>query len=178
MALVCVGVSAISAHAQNMFGSIVGTVSDSSGAVLPKASVVVTNIQTGEKRTATTDGQGNYQILSLGRGEYKVDVDANGFKHFSRSPIDVVLDQIARVDVSMAVGEQSQVVTVNAAPPIMQTDSASLGQAVEGKTIQTLPLNGRNVLALVAMVPGVVPQGSSFGESERPECICRGQLPD
>ena len=163
VALVCVGVSAISAHAQNMFGSIVGTVSDASGAVLPKANITVTNLSTGEKRTAPTDGQGNYKMLSLDRGEYKVEVDANGFKHFSRSPIDVVLDQIARVDVTMAVGEQSQVVTVNSAPPIMQTDSASLGQAVEGKTVETLPLNGRNVLALVALVPGVVPQGSSFG---------------
>ncbi len=163
VALVCVGVSAVSANAQNMFGSIVGTVSDASGAVLPKANVTVTNIQTGEKRIAPTSGQGNYQILSLPRGEYKVDVDAAGFKHFSRSPIDVVVDQIERVDVTMAVGAQNQVVEVNAAPPIMQTDSASLGQAVEGKTVETLPLNGRNVLALVALVPGVVPQGSSFG---------------
>ena len=97
------------------------------------------------------------------RGEYKIDIDAHGFKHFSRSPIDVVVDQVARVNVSMQIGEQSQMITVNAAPPIMQTDSASLGQAVEGKTIQTLPLNGRNVLALVALVPGVVPQGSSYG---------------
>jgi Carboxypeptidase regulatory-like domain len=154
---------AATAHAQNIFGSIVGTVSDASGAVIPKAAVTVTDLATGQTRNAATDGQGNYEILSLPRGEYKVDIDAHGFKRFSRSPIDVVLDQVARVDVTMQVGEQSQQVTVNAAPPIMQTDSASLGQAVEGKAVETLPLNGRNVLALVALVPGVVPQGSSFG---------------
>jgi Carboxypeptidase regulatory-like domain/TonB dependent receptor len=154
---------AASAHGQNIFGSIVGTVSDASGAVIPMAAVTVTDLATGQTRNATTGGQGNYEILSLPRGEYKVDIDAKGFKRFSRSPIDVVVDQVARVDVTMVVGEQSQEVTVNAAPPIMQTDSASLGQAVEGKAIETLPLNGRNVLALVALVPGVVPQGSSFG---------------
>ena len=154
---------AASAHAQNIFGSIVGSVSDASGAVIPKAAVTVTDLATSQTRTATTDDQGNYEILSLPRGEYKVDIDAHGFKRFSRSPIDVVLDQVARVNVTMQIGEQSQQVTVNAAPPIMQTDSASLGQAVEGKAVETLPLNGRNVLALVALVPGVVPQGSSFG---------------
>ena len=154
-------VAAQTIHAQNIFGSIVGTVSDATGAVLPKASVTVTNTGTDEKRTATTDGQGNYEVLSLPRGEYKIDVDAGGFKHFSRSPIDVVVDQVARVNVSMQIGQESQTISVNSAPPIMQTDSASLGQAVEGRAVQTLPLNGRNVLALVALVPGVVPQGAS-----------------
>src|SRR6185437_9107627 len=161
VALACVGATAISVHAQNIFGSIVGTVDDQSGSVLPKASVTVTNIGTGEKRVVTSDDQGNYQILSLPRGEYKVDIDAQGFKHFSRSPIDVVVDQVARVDVAMSIGDQSQTVTVTGAPPIMQTDSASLGQAIEGTAVRDLPLNGRNVLALVALVPGVVPQGAS-----------------
>jgi len=161
VALVCVYASAVSANAQNIFGSIVGTVSDPSGAVLTKASVTATNLSTGEKRTATTDGQGNYQILSLPRGEYKIDIDEQGFRHFSRSPIDVVVDQVARVDVAMVIGEQNQVIEVNSAPPIMQTDSASLGQAIEGVAVRDLPLNGRNVLALVALVPGVVPQGAS-----------------
>ncbi len=163
LALFALAFLAVSARAQNIFGAIVGTVSDPSGAVLPGATITVTDMATGEKRSALTDGQGNYEILSLPRGEYSVDVDHSGFKHFSRSPIDVVVDQQARVDVKMEVGSQSQQVVVNAAPPIMQTESASLGQAVEGQTVETLPLNGRNVLALVALVPGVVPQGSSFG---------------
>jgi hypothetical protein len=161
VALACVGATAISVHAQNIFGSIVGTVDDQSGSVLPKAGITVTNIGTGEKRAVTSDDQGNYQVLSLPRGEYKVDIDAQGFKHFSRSPIDVVVDQVARVDVAMSIGDQSQTVTVTGAPPIMQTDSASLGQAIEGTAVRDLPLNGRNVLALVALVPGVVPQGAS-----------------
>ena len=152
---------AANAQAQNIFGSIVGTVSDSSGAVLPGAAVTVTNNGTGEKREVTADGQGNYQVLSLPRGQYKIDIDSHGFKHFTQASVDVVVNQVTRLNVSMAVGEESQQITVNDAPPIMQTDSASLGQAVTGKAVQTLPLNGRNVLALVALVPGVVPQGAS-----------------
>jgi outer membrane receptor protein involved in Fe transport len=152
---------AANAQAQNIFGSIVGTVSDSSGAVLPGATVTVTNVGTGEKREVAADGQGNYQVLSLPRGQYKIDIDSHGFKHFTQASVDVVVNQVTRLNVSMSVGEESQQVTVDAAPPIMQTDSASLGQAVTGKAVQTLPLNGRNVLALVALVPGVIPQGAS-----------------
>src|SRR6185312_465307 len=122
-----------SAKAQEIFGAILGTVSDPGGAVLPHARVTVTNLSTGATRTVTTDGQGNYQVLSLPRGEYKVAIDAKGFKQFARSPIDVLVDQQARVDVKMQIGEQNQQVVVNAAPPIMQTESASLGQVVEGK---------------------------------------------
>jgi len=161
LALLCSCAFAISANAQNIFGSILGTVSDPSGAVITKATATATNLSTGEKRTATTDEQGNYQLLSLPRGEYKIDIDAPGFKHFTRSPIDVIVDQVARVDIGMIIGEQSQVVDVNTAPPVLQTDSASLGQAIEGTAVRDLPLNGRNVLALVALVPGVVPQGAS-----------------
>ena len=150
-----------SAHAQNIFGAIVGTVSDPSGAVLPAATVTVTNLATAEKRSVTTGAQGNYQILSLPPGNYQVDVDSHGFKHLSRSPVDVAVDQQVRVDVAMQVGEESQQITVTGAPPILQTDSASLGNVIEGQAVETLPLNGRNVLALVALVPGVVPRGGT-----------------
>ena len=160
-AIVFVGALAVPAHAQNIFGSIVGTVDDSSGAVLPKATVTATNIATGEKRVVTSDAAGNYQVLALPRGDYSIDIDATGFKHFTRTPINVIVDQVARVDVDMSIGDTSQTVTVTGAPPIMQTDSASLGQAIEGTAVRDLPLNGRNVLALVALVPGVVPQGAS-----------------
>src|SRR5665213_335381 len=147
VALVFAGVAAVKTNAQNITGSIVGTVSDSSGAILPKANVTITSLATGLKRTVDSDDAGNYQVLSLPRGEYSVDIDAKGFKHFTRSPIDVVVDQVARVDVGMSVGEQNETVTVTGAPPIMQTDSASLGQSIEGTAVRDLPLNGRNVLA-------------------------------
>jgi Carboxypeptidase regulatory-like domain len=151
------------AGAQNVFGSVVGTVSDPGGAVLPGTTVKVTNLATSEARTTITDGQGYFQLLSLPAGEYTLEADAHGFKHYSRSPIDVRVDQAARANVSMLVGSQSENVVVTTAAPIMQTESASLGQAVEGRAVTEMPLNGRNVLALVGLVPGVVPQGSSGG---------------
>ena len=161
VAFVLAGVVTVSAYAQNIFGSIVGTVVDQTGAVLPKAEITVTNISTGDKRVVTSDTSGNYQALSLPRGSYTIDIEATGFKHFSRSPIDVHVDQTARVDVAMSIGTQDETVTVTGAPPILQTDSASLGQTISGTAVRDLPLNGRNVLALVALVPGVVPQGAS-----------------
>jgi len=161
VALLLASVSAISTYSQNIFGSIVGTVTDPSGAVLPGATVTATDLGTGQKRTVSADAQGNFSILSLPRGQYTVDIDATGFKHFSRTPIIVNVNQEVRVDVQMQIGEQNQQVTVTGAAPIMQTDSASLGQVIGGTAVTTLPLNGRNVLNLVALVPGVVPQGGA-----------------
>src|ERR1700722_11782450 len=132
VALLGMACFAANARAQNIFGSIVGTVSDSAGAVLAGADVNATNLETGEKRAVKTDGQGNYQVLSLPRGNYTLEVDSPGFKRFARTPIDVAVDQQARVNVEMVIGEQSQQVVVTSAPPIMQTDSASRGHAVAG----------------------------------------------
>ena len=162
VALLSMAFCAVSAQAQNILGSIVGTVSDPGGAVVAGADVVATSVDNGVKRTVKTDEQGNYQILSLPRGNYQVEVDSPGFKHFARSPIDVAVAQQTRVNVSMVIGEQNQQVVVTAAPPILQSDSASVGQVIEGKAVETLPLNGRNVLNLVALVPGVVPQGGAL----------------
>ncbi len=161
LALCTAAFMSVSANAQNIFGAIVGTVSDPSGAVLPGASVTATNLGTGQKRSVMTDGHGYYAILSLPRGNYRVDVDVHGFKHFSRSPIDVLVAEEARVDVTMQVGSASQKVVVTGAPPIMQTENASLGQVIQGTAVTNLPLNGRNVLNLIALVPGVVPQGGA-----------------
>ncbi len=149
------------AAAQQITGSLVGSVTDPAGSAIAGTTVKITNLGTGELRTDVTDGQGNYQLLSLPVGEYKLEIDGQGFKHYSRSPIDVRVGETARANVTMEVGAQTESVEVTTAAPIMQTDSASLGQVVEGEAVSTLPLNGRNVLALISLVPGVVPQGAS-----------------
>ena len=148
-------------RAQEITGSVVGSVTDPAGAAIAGTTVKMTNLGTGEVRTDVTDGQGNYQLLSLPVGEYKLEVDGQGFKHYSRSPIDVRVGESARANVTMEVGSQTESIEVTTAAPIMQTESASLGQVVEGEAVSTLPLNGRNVLALIGLVPGVVPQGAS-----------------
>ena len=160
---VMIGTLAYTHHAvaQEISGSLVGSVTDPGGAFIAGTTVKLTNLGTGEVRTDVTDGQGNYQLLSLPVGEYKLEVDGQGFKHYARSPIDVRVGETARANVTMEVGSQTESVVVTTAAPIMQTDSASLGQVVEGEAVSTLPLNGRNVLALIGLVPGVVPQGAS-----------------
>ena len=149
--------------AQSTFGSIVGTVTDSSGGTLANATVTVTNDGTGAKRTVMTSDSGDYQVLSLSPGAYTVTVENTGFKRYSRNPVEVLVAQAARIDVTMTVGAVSEQVTVTSQAPLIQSENAALGQVVQGKAVTDIPLNGRNVLALVGLVPGVVPQGSSSG---------------
>ncbi|MGA3223902.1 MAG: TonB-dependent receptor [Acidobacteriaceae bacterium] len=160
---VCFSMECFPALSQNSSGSIVGTVTDNSGAAVSGATVTLTNDATGERRTGTTDASGDYQFVSLPPENYKVEIEGTGFKHYTRDPITVQVDQVFRVNAAMEVGAVNQQVVVTSQAPIMQTETASLGQVVSGKAVTNIPLNGRNVLALVALVPGVVPQGSSSG---------------
>jgi len=144
-------------------GTIVGTVTDSSGAVIPGATVTITSLGTAEKRTVQTDASGNYRVVNLVPGRYRVEVMREGFKLFSREPVVVEVDSVVRIDAQMAVGEVTEVVQVTSETPLLQTESAALGQVVESKTVLEMPLNGRNVMNLIALVPGVVPQGSTSG---------------
>ena len=151
------------AYSQNTTGSMVGIVTDPTGASVPNATVTITNLATDTKRTTTTSGTGEYQLLTLQPGQYSLSIEGTGFKRFSQSPLDVRVEQATRVNVQMVVGAVTEQVTVSSSAPILQSENASLGQVVEGRAVTEMPLNGRNVLALVALVPGVVPQGSSGG---------------
>ena len=151
------------ASAQSFFGSVVGSVTDSSGATVPDAAVSITNTGTAERRSAQTDGNGNYQFVNLVPGAYKIDIEKTGFKHLTRDAIQVQVQATIRIDASMQVGEVTQTMEVSAQSPLLQTEQAALSQVVEGRMAQEMPLNGRNVLNLVALVPGVVPQGSTSG---------------
>src|SRR5579883_56581 len=154
---------AISCFSQTFFGSLVGTVSDPTGAAVPNASVAVINTGTYERRTAQTDTQGSYQFVNLVPGVYRIEVEKEGFRRLTRDQIQVQVQAAVRVDTELQVGDISQNVEVTSAVPLLQTEQANLSQVVEGRTIQDMPLNGKNVLNLVGLVPGVVPQGSSSG---------------
>jgi Carboxypeptidase regulatory-like domain len=153
---------ALGGFGQTFYGSILGTVTDPSGAPISGASVTVTNNGTGEHRTAQTSSSGDYQFLNLVPGNYKIDIENTGFKHYTRDNITVQVDLAARVDAVGEIGNLNQQIEVQAETPIIQTENASVGQVVQGRTVQAMPLNGRNVLNLVALVPGVVPQGGSM----------------
>ena len=161
--LVCVLMFASQAYSQNTTGSIVGTVTDSTGAAVANATVTVTNVATADKRIATTSDSGEYTILTLLPGQYSVMIEGAGFKRYVRDGVDVQVEQIARINAQMVVGAVTEQVTITSTAPLIQSENASLGQVVEGRSVTEMPLNGRNVLALVGLAPGVVPQGSSGG---------------
>ncbi len=149
--------------AQTVYGSIVGTVTDASGGGIPGAKVTLTNNGTNERREISADGAGNYQFLNLLPGDYQVEADQQGFKHFLRPHVTIQVQAAVRIDPQLELGDASQTVQVTEQTPLLQTQEATLGQVVEGRQVQDMPLNGRNVLNLVALVPGVVPQGQTGG---------------
>jgi len=149
--------------AQTFYGSIVGTVTDQSKAVIAGARVTLTNTGTAEVRTDQTDVNGNYQFVNLVPGLYRVDVDSPGFKHLTHDQVQVQVQAAVRIDVALQVGDVGQTVEVTGQAALLQTETSSLSQVVAGRTVQEMPLNGRNVMNLVALVPGVVAQGGALG---------------
>ena len=139
-------------------------VGDASDAALVGVKVTLTNLGTADKRTAETDASGNYRFVNLQPGTYSVDFEKTGFGHLKRDSITVVVQSAVRVDASLKIGDVTQTAECGyTAAPIIETQPGSLGQLVEGKQVQEMPLNGRNVFNLVVLAPGVVPQGSTGG---------------
>jgi hypothetical protein len=164
--LFCVAMSLIISlplRAQSFYGSILGTVTDSSGAVVPDATVTVTNTGTNEAVTVQSDASGKYSVVNLVPATYDVVVTKEGFKRFLRQQLTVQVGAVARVDAALDVGVTSQTVEVSSQAPLLQTDSSTLSQEVAGPQVQGTPLNGRNIMNLIALAPGVVPQGSTQG---------------
>src|SRR6202166_1639857 len=158
----CAAVATYTSSAQTFYGSIVGTVTDSSGASVPGAAVTVVNNGTAEHRTAQSNADGNYEFVNLVPGRYRVDVEKTGFKHLTRDDIEVQVQATVRVDAGMQIGDVGQTVEVSAQTPLLQTETSSLGTVVEQRKVQEMPLNGRNVINLVTLVPGVVAQGDAM----------------
>lgn len=136
-------------------GSIQGTVHDATGAVIPGATVTITEVNKGTKAVTTTDGVGNYIFPTLIPGTYSLAVTANGFKRLVHNAFPLDIDQRATVDFSLVPGGASQTVEVSGAPPLIQLQSAELGDVVSKQQVEELPLNGRNFAQLAWLVPGV-----------------------
>lgn len=161
LTILCVLTLASSASAQNTTGSIVGSVRDATESTLPGATVTLTNVSTADRRIVTTTDSGDYQFLNLPPGHYNLSVAMQGFKTYTHNDVEVQVELATRQNVAMELGATTEQITVTSAAPIIQSENASLGQVVQGKAVSDIPLNGRNVLALVGLTPGVVPQGSS-----------------
>lgn len=136
-------------------GTISGTVTDSSGAVLPDANVVVLDLDTGVSRTTRTDTTGHYSVVSLSPGHYRVTGTEKGFNTEIRNEIELTVGREEVVDLALAPGGVEQTVTVTGAPPLVNTTTASIGSLVDDRTIRELPLNGRSYDQLALIQPGV-----------------------
>jgi hypothetical protein len=151
--------------AQSTYGTISGLITDSSGAAIADVQVTLTNQGTGEKRTQTTGTDGLYQFVNLFAGRYRVDAEKGGFKRISHPDVIVEVQQTSRIDLTMQLGAVTESVVVTAETPLLQPETSSLGQVIEQRQANELPLNGRNVFNLALLSPSVVPQGSTLGST-------------
>jgi hypothetical protein len=148
---------------QTTFGSIVGTVTDVSNAIIPQVKVTLTNLDTSEQRSTVTAADGLYEFVSLLPGRYRLDAEKSNFKHTTRELVTVQVENRVKIDLTLEVGATTQSIEVTEETPLLQPETSSLGQVITEKEANTLPLNGRNAMNLVALVPSVVPQGSTQG---------------
>ncbi|MGC2541603.1 MAG: carboxypeptidase-like regulatory domain-containing protein, partial [Candidatus Sulfotelmatobacter sp.] len=155
--------TSISLYGQSTYGSISGSVTDTSGAIVTDAKVTLTNLGTSEKRTQSSGSDGLFTFVNLFPGQYKIDVEKQGFKHFVRADVVVQVQQDTHIVSQLQVGEVSQVVEVTAETPLLQTESSALGQVIEQRKANDLPLNGRNIFNLITVSPAAVAQGGSGG---------------
>lgn len=143
--------------AQDANGRIVGTITDPSGAVIPGVHVVVTNAETHVSRETTTNSSGFYQVLALPIGNYTVSADHKGFNPVTTNSNKLEINQSLKVDVKLEVGSKTETVTVESAASTVETINPTMGSTVSDRSVQDLPLNGRNVLDLALLQPGVLP---------------------
>ena len=147
----CVG---FTLSAQVDTGTILGTVTDATGAVIPGAKVTIRNEGTAFTQATTTSSSGTYVFTPLRIGMYTVEAEKEGFKRQRRAGLELNIQQQLVADFAMTVGEVTSEVEVTAAAPILQTESGSVGQVVGSQTVNDLPLNGRNYTFLARLVPG------------------------
>ena len=144
------------ALAQLPTATILGVVKDSSGAVVPEATVTARNIDTGQTRAASTSADGSYRLSALPVGNYEVRVEHPGFQTTVRSGLTLAVSQEAVLPVTLEVGAVEQTVAVTAEAPLVNTTSGSLGGLVDERKVADLPLNGRNYIDLTLLQPGIV----------------------
>ncbi len=136
-------------------GQIAGSVTDQSGGVIPGASITITQVETGAKRTVVSTDDGNYRALNLAIGVYSVVITKAGYKETSVSNVVVNVDNITRQDVSLQTGGVSEVVNITADAIQIETQTGTVGEVVSGEQVRELPLNGRSFTQLTQLQPGV-----------------------
>lgn len=166
MALLIFFYSSGTVLAQAISGTVVGAVRDSSGAMVAAATITATNSETGISQATTAGADGGYTIPNLAPGVYKVTAQFQGFTTAVALSTPVRVEQTTRVDFTLSPGETSQQINVTGEAPLVESTTSDLGQVVESRQMQALPLNGRLFEQLVTIVPGAVQAGwSDFAEN-------------
>jgi hypothetical protein len=150
-------------HAQTSTAELSGTVRDTSGAVVTKASVGLTNAGTGVSRRVQTDGQGRYSFTNVEPGQYELSVEHQGFRKAVEKDVVLSVGGSGVLDVSLQVGAVSESVVVTTAPPLIETASANLSRVVDEQTIESLPILGRNFVDFTELSTGVAPGRENVG---------------
>jgi Carboxypeptidase regulatory-like domain/TonB-dependent Receptor Plug Domain len=135
-------------------GAIAGTVSDPSGALVPRAALVIRSEDTPEKRDLATDAEGNFSVQFLPPGEYDVTVDAQGFEPFSLKAVRVRITEVTRLSIQLVLRGGREQIAVSAEPPLLQTENATLGRVIDRSAIDQLPLVNRNFTEILGLTAG------------------------
>ncbi|MBI2686623.1 MAG: TonB-dependent receptor [Acidobacteria bacterium] len=163
MRLVILFLSAAAAFTQTASTQILGLVTDLTGAVVPGATVTARRVETGDIRSSASNQTGNYIFPLVDSGTYEVTCAAVGFKTEVRRNIPLELNQKARIDFQLQVGQQTETIEVSSAAPLLKTEDATLGSVIDNKRIVELPLNGRNFAQAATLMPGVVYGSARMG---------------
>jgi hypothetical protein len=155
MAAVCLMLLSAAAQAQNV-GAISGRVADTSGAVIPGATIEIRNLDTGFVRTVQSDAQGNYRAPELPLGQYQVEATFSGFQKLMRSGIQLTMGRDATVNFQLTVGEVQEIVTVTGDAPLVETNKSDMGALVSREQIADLPLSSRDFSDLITLQAGTM----------------------
>jgi hypothetical protein len=158
--------AALPLPAQLGTATISGNISDASGAVVVGASITAVNSETGFRRQTVTTALGQYNLPGLAPGTYDATVEVAGFKKAERRGLVLQVDQNARIDITMEIGQMTETVEVQAQAPLVESQSATLGAVIDNQKILALPLNGRNFAQLALLVPGVNSGATGAGGAE------------
>lgn len=161
----CLALCLVPAFAQTL-GDIGGTVRDPAGASVVDATVTITNTATNAARTTTTNEAGLYSFPALQPGTYSIRVEAKGFKSYTQTGIELQVQQNARIDIQLTIGQVTETMEVTAQGALLATENATVGTVVEQKRIVELPINGRNYLSLSGLAPNVSAGFQSAGQAD------------
>lgn len=142
--------------AQNPYGRITGRVIDSSGAVVPDASVRLVNTGTNVATDASSDSQGNYDARNLIPGQYQVTVERSGFKRYTRGPIEVRVGDVLTINISLELGASTESISITAETPLLEAATANVGQVIDRRRLVDLSMPASNVSYLIQLAPGVI----------------------